>query len=88
MTKGKITIVMLFVLVALLVGLSCYGQDKPVACSDMSYVSLIQLISNPDKFHGKLVRFIGFVNLEFEGDAIYIYMRMIIKTGLQKMASG
>jgi len=36
-------------------------------------VSIIQLISNPEKFDGKYVRLIGFVRLEFEGDAIYLH---------------
>ena len=34
-------------------------------------VSLIQLIANPDKYHGKLVRVIGVVNIEFEGNQIF-----------------
>ena len=36
-------------------------------------VSIIQLISNPEKFDGKYVRLIGFVRVEFEGDAIYLH---------------
>jgi hypothetical protein len=36
-------------------------------------VSIIQLISNPEKFDGRYVRIIGFVRLEFEGDAIYLH---------------
>ncbi len=36
-------------------------------------VSVIQLISNPEKFDGKYVRLIGFVRLEFEGNAIYLH---------------
>lgn len=36
-------------------------------------VSIIQLISNPDKFDGKYVRLIGYVHLEFEGDAIFLH---------------
>ena len=35
-------------------------------------VSLIQLIANPKDHHGKYVRVIGYVELEFEGDAIYL----------------
>ena len=33
--------------------------------------SLIKLISNPENFHGKRIRVTGYLNLEFEGDAIY-----------------
>ena len=36
-------------------------------------VSIIQLISNPERFDGRYVRIIGFVRLEFEGDAIYLH---------------
>ena len=36
-------------------------------------VSLIQLISSPDKFDGKLVRVEGFLRLEFEGEALYLH---------------
>lgn len=34
---------------------------------------MIQLIANPDKFDGKLVRVQGFLNLEFEGDCLYLH---------------
>ena len=34
--------------------------------------SLIKLISNPENFHGKRIRVTGYLNLEFEGDAIYL----------------
>lgn len=33
-------------------------------------VTMIQLLSNPEKYDGKLVRVIGVGNLEFEGDCI------------------
>jgi hypothetical protein len=36
-------------------------------------VSLITLIANPDRYEGKVVRVIGFVQLEFEGNAIYLH---------------
>ncbi|MNM57512.1 hypothetical protein D3C81_687150 [compost metagenome] len=39
--------------------------------NDVQDVSLIQLIANPDQFNGKDVRVIGFLHLEFEGDAVY-----------------
>ena len=34
-------------------------------------VSLMQLIVNPEKYHGKLVRVIGVSRIEFEGDSIW-----------------
>ena len=36
-------------------------------------VTLIQLIANPDKFDGKLVRVIGFLRLDFEGTVLYLH---------------
>jgi len=36
-------------------------------------VSMIQLIANPQAYDGKKVRLIGFLRLEFEGDAIYLH---------------
>jgi hypothetical protein len=35
-------------------------------------VSLINLIATPDKFHGRRIRIIGYLHLEFEGNAIYL----------------
>ena len=36
-------------------------------------VSLIQLIANPQAYDHKIVRVIGYLRLEFEGDAIYFH---------------
>ena len=36
-------------------------------------VSMIQLIANPEKFDGKKVILTGFMNLEFEGNALYFH---------------
>jgi len=33
----------------------------------------VPLIANPKDYHGKIVRVIGFVRLEFEGNAIYLH---------------
>jgi hypothetical protein len=35
--------------------------------------SLVELISRPELYHGKRVRVIGFVNLEFEGNGLYLH---------------
>ena len=35
-------------------------------------VSLIQLIANPEKFDGQVVRFHGVANIEFEGNAVFL----------------
>ena len=34
---------------------------------------LVQLIANPRSYDGKIVRVIGFVRLEFEGNSIYLH---------------
>jgi len=48
--------------------------------------SLISLIASPKDFDGKQVRVVGFLRLEFEGNAIYLhkedYIRGIAKNGL------
>ena len=36
-------------------------------------VSLVQLIANPAKYDGKIVRITGFLHLEFEGNVIYLH---------------
>ena len=36
-------------------------------------VTLVQLIANPEKFDGKLIRVIGFLRLEFEGNVLYLH---------------
>jgi len=45
-------------------------DDAPDTLQD---VSLIQLIAHPERFEGKRVRFIGFLRIEFEGNAIYLH---------------
>lgn len=36
-------------------------------------VSLIQLIANPQAYDHKVVRIIGYLHLEFEGNAVYLH---------------
>lgn len=40
---------------------------------DAEDVSLIQLLANPQAYDGKIVRIIGFIHLEFEGNVIYLH---------------
>jgi hypothetical protein len=35
-------------------------------------VSIINLIATPEKYHGKKIQIIGYLHLEFEGDAIFL----------------
>ena len=71
--------------VFLLLLLSCWFAQPSVAAEPLD-VSLVQLIANPKDYHGKIVRAIGFVRLEFEGNAIYLhqedYKHGITKNGL------
>jgi hypothetical protein len=36
-------------------------------------VSIVRLIATPERYHGRKVQVEGFMNLEFEGDAIYLH---------------
>lgn len=45
----------------------------PVRATKPDNVTLVQLIANPDQFDGKLIRVIGFLRLEFEGDVLYLH---------------
>jgi hypothetical protein len=65
--------------------LGCYGANaqntrlgynsKPGQPSsvDGGNTSIVELIANPLKYDNKRVRIIGFVRLEFEGNAIYLH---------------
>jgi hypothetical protein len=35
-------------------------------------LELINLIATPEKYDGKLIRVVGYLNLEFEGNALYL----------------
>lgn len=39
---------------------------------DRPYVSLVSLIADPEKYHGKAVTVSGIVNIGFESDSIYL----------------
>ncbi|MCP9768481.1 hypothetical protein EGI22_11205 [Lacihabitans sp. LS3-19] len=36
-------------------------------------ISLVRLIATPERYHGKKIQIVGYLNLEFEGDAIYLH---------------
>ncbi|MFT3756844.1 MAG: hypothetical protein QM769_13060 [Pseudoxanthomonas sp.] len=46
-----------------------HAQDR----EQSERVSLIQLISNPDRYEGKLVHIDGFVHINFEDNAIWLH---------------
>jgi hypothetical protein len=74
---GAVVLPLLTLLFALLVIPS--KAEQPVD------VSLIQLIANPEKFDGKHIRVIGFLRIEFEGNALYLH-REDYQIGLLKNA--
>ena len=45
----------------------------PIKAEEPVDVTMVQLIANPEKFDGKLVRVIGFLRLEFEGNVLYLH---------------
>ncbi|WP_431260871.1 hypothetical protein ACQ86G_12630 [Roseateles chitinivorans] len=63
--------------VAAAIGLFLMPKQQPPSAS------LIQLIATPWGFDGRRVQIIGFVRLEFEGDAIYLH-RDDEAAGIQK----
>jgi hypothetical protein len=58
----------------ILVALFCLTLSAAVGHSQTEplHLSLIQLIANPEKYDGKQVAVIGFLHLEFEGNALYL----------------
>jgi hypothetical protein len=45
----------------------------PIQAQEPTNVTLVQLIANPEKFDGELIRVIGFLRLEFEGNVLYLH---------------
>ena len=56
----------------LLLSLFCWFAQPLIAAEPLD-VSLVQLIANPKDYDGKVVRVIGFMRLEFEGNGIYLH---------------
>lgn len=61
----SISAVCIFLLAALLIA--------PCKADEPLNVTLVQLIANPQPFDGKLIRVIGFLRIEFEGDVLYLH---------------
>lgn len=76
----------LFFSTTLLYGQSTTDFSPPLIEKHEEFnVSLIQLIATPEKYHGKKVLVIGYLNIEFEGNAIYLHEEDY-KHGLDKNA--
>lgn len=71
----KLTLILLFT------SLSCFSQitEKPNKINAESTpweeydISIIRLIATPEKYDGKQIQVIGYLNLKFEGNAIYLH---------------
>jgi len=51
---------------------SCYAGENQDNGSMPIGVSIINLIANPERYHNKKIRFIGFASVEFENFSIYL----------------
>jgi hypothetical protein len=60
--------------VLLLVTLTSFTRTASDAgVPNAELVSLVRLIATPEKYDGKMVQVVGFLRLEFEGNALYIH---------------
>ena len=53
--------------------LVCAGFSAGAEIKEVYDVSIIQLIATPKKYAHKAVRVVGFLNIGFEGDAIFLH---------------
>jgi len=63
------------------------GSDgaTSIELHEFETISMVQLIADPGHWDGRYVQVVGFLNLEFEGDALYLH-REDWKRGLTKNA--
>jgi uncharacterized protein with ACT and thioredoxin-like domain len=47
-------------------------NEKVVSFDDFD-ISLVRLIATPERYDGKIIQVKGYLNLEFEGNAIYLH---------------
>ena len=57
--------------IALILASRSFAAGTPNA--DAESVSIIRLIAAPERYDGKLVRVVGYLNMAFEGDSIYFH---------------
>ena len=60
-------------LIASICILTMVARVAPIKAAEPDDVTLVRLIANPEKFDGKLIRVIGFLRLEFEGNVLYLH---------------
>lgn len=67
---------MMFLLLTILVALlsiPSVAQELSVNGQRITYVSMLQLIATPERFDGKLISVIGFLQLGRERDVLYVH---------------
>src|ERR1043166_2632531 len=67
MIRGKMLVGLFFCISMLL------ARYPNAASQSDGPLSLIQLIANPQNYDGKRVQVVGFLRLEFEGNALYLH---------------
>ena len=79
--KGLLFTLMYFWVIG---GNIAYAELIPSASTEVVDLSIINLITTPERYNGKLVRIIGYVELQFEGTSIYLskYANASAKNGL------
>lgn len=50
-----------------------HAPAPTVTTAEVEEVSLVRLLAEPQLYHGKLVRVVGFCRLEFEGNALFLH---------------
>jgi hypothetical protein len=68
----ELRILLLLLPITLAAGMGKAAAEE-AATEQILHVSLIQLIAQPEKYHGKPVQVSGFLHLEFEGNALYLH---------------
>jgi len=63
----------LLFLLSVNVSLFTFGQIDSIHFSEYKYVSMINLIATPEKYQDKKVMVDGYINIEFEGTALYLH---------------
>ncbi|ROH99611.1 hypothetical protein [Chryseobacterium daecheongense] len=71
--KSKVILFFVF-----LIYIPFYSQTKEIDTGEIissrdMHISLVRLIATPEKYHNKIIEVVGYLNLEFEGDAIYLH---------------
>jgi hypothetical protein len=80
--SAKSTLQLRFLTIFLATTFLCYGtilaqHSSPgyyvPATTDFQQVSIVQLIANPQLYDGKRIQIIGYLRLEYEGNALYLH---------------